>query len=217
VSHHNSRIQARRLGDIRFAAGAVLVLAVLAWVVITIQGMAHDMKAKDADVAALAQQVRDLGGKPVAGPSGSPGKAGATGSPGAKGDTGATGDTGPTGSPGPSGSPGKNGATGSAGPTGEPGPVGATGPTGPVGPTGATGPQGETGPAGPQGEKGDKGDTGDTGPAGPNCPDGYSPQVPAWDPNALVCMKDGTGQQPGGSGTSSPQAAGLDPSRRQYV
>lgn len=212
MSAHSSHVQARRRADLWFALGVVIALSVLAWVVITIQGMAHDMKAKDADVAALAQQVRDLGGKPVAGPSGSPGKAGATGSPGAKGDTG---NTGPAGSPGPSGSPGKNGATGSPGPTGKPGPVGATGP---VGPTGATGPQGATGPTGPQGEKGDKGDTGDTGPAGPNCPTGYSLQAPKWDPDALVCTKDGTGQQPGnGNNTPSPQAAGLDPSRRQYV
>lgn len=200
-----------RRGDGLTIVGAILLGAVLAWILLTVQALTSDMRAKDADIAALAQQVKGLGATPVAGPSGSPGKAGATGSRGQKGDTG---ETGPSGPPGPSGLPGKTGATGSPGPVGasgaagQPGAVGATGPAGPAGPAG---PQGEAGPAGPQGEKGDQGDP------GPSCPDGYSPQVPAWDPNALVCMKDGTGQQPGNSDTPSPQAKALDPQRRQYA
>jgi hypothetical protein len=132
------------------------------------------------------------------GPSGPPGKAGTDGAAGPTGEPGGTGDSGP---------PGAVGATGAAGP---PGPEGAQGPVGPAGPAGPVGPQGE---AGPQGERGE---TGEQGPAGPDCPDGYSLQAPQWDPDALVCRRDSVPSD-GGSGTpSSPLAAGLDPSRRQY-
>lgn len=113
-----------------------------------------------------------------------------------------------TGSPGPSGSPGAAGADGS---DGEPG---AGGVPGAVGPTGPPGVQGEQGVPGVQGERGEKGDAGERGPAGASCAEGYSWQVPSYDPDALVCRKDGApdpSEEP-----SSPLAAGLDPSRRQY-
>lgn len=161
------------------------------------------------DVRALRQQVKAKGGTPVA-----PDPAKAVPSlsaraevpvpiPGPAGPSGAAGSVGPTGAAGQPGSPGANG---SAGPTGA---AGAIGPSGPAGPSGAAGQQGEQGPAGPQGPQGDqgpKGDTGETGPAGPSCPDGYSLQAPAWDPNALVCEKD---TAPASPSPSNPESAVL--------
>jgi hypothetical protein len=118
------------------------------------------------------------------------------------------GPQGDPGTPGPSGSPGKDGSDGAAGAAGQPGTAGVTGPPGPAGPPG---PQGEPGPAGPQGEQGA---TGERGPAGPSCPDGYSLQAPSYDPDALVCRKDGA-PDPQPSSSGGPLAMGLDP-RRQY-
>jgi hypothetical protein len=120
---------------------------------------------------------------------------------------------GPSGPPGPSGKPAPT-VTGPPGASGQPGAT-VTGPPGPQGVPGesVTGPPG---PAGPQGERGEKGDTGATGPAGQSCPDGYSWQAPSYDPDALVCRKDGA-PDPGGSKSPSPQAAGLDPQRRVYA
>jgi hypothetical protein len=206
VSAHSSPAAARRRADLWFALGVVIALAALAWVVITMQQLSNDLRTANDARDLLAAQVQKLGGKPVAGPPGSRGEAGKTvvGPRGPKGDRG---DPGPSGPPGPSGSPGKTGATGSpgivgaSGSAGEPGAAGATGPAGP---------QGEAGPAGPQGPAGADGKDGQT------CPDGYSLQAPSYDPDALVCRKDDA-PQPGGSDTPSPQAAALDPSRRQYV
>lgn len=128
--------------------------------------------------------------------------------PGPRGPQGEPGSPGPSGAPGslgPSGTPGRNGKGGAAG---EPGAAGATGPPGPEGPAGPTGPQGEPGPEGPQGER---------GPAGPPCPDGYSLQAPAYDPDALVCRKDGAPQPSDGSESGGGLLSmGLDPNRRQY-
>lgn len=127
------------------------------------------------------------------------------------------GPAGPAGSPGPSGAPGKNGTPGSPGATGVPG---AAGPTGPAGPAGPQGEQGPAGPAGPQGERGEKGNTGEQGPAGPACPDGYSLQAPSYDPDALVCRKDGAPDPAPGNGNGNgggSLALGLDPQRRQYA
>lgn len=119
------------------------------------------------------------------------------------------GDPGEPGSPGPSGSPGKNGVDGSPGASGAPG---AVGPTGPAGPAGPTGPQGEPGPAGPQGEPGRDGSDGQT------CPDGYHLEAPSWDPDALVCRKDGSSQPPsnGNGNGGGILSMGLDPQRRDY-
>lgn len=120
------------------------------------------------------------------------------------------GPEGAPGSPGPTGSPGQNGTdgVGSAGPTGAAGTDGAAGPPGPAGP------QGDPGPAGPQGEQGPPGADGQDGRDGQTCPDGYSLQAPADDPDALVCRRDGAPDpEPSSSG---PLAAGLDPTRRQY-
>jgi outer membrane murein-binding lipoprotein Lpp len=89
------------------------------------------------------------------------------------------------GPPGPKGDPGKPAPTITPSP-GASGAVGATGPQGPQGVPGA-----DSTVPGPQGPQGEKGDTGERGPAGPACPDGYSLQAPSYDPDALVCRKDG--------------------------
>jgi hypothetical protein len=220
VRAHSRRANERRRADILYAAGAAIGLFILAWIVITMQQLGHNLQTANEARDALARQVEQLGEKPVAGPPGSRGQPGTVGPEGPKGDpgepgpagpAGATGPPGPSGSPGPSGAPGTSGANGSDGAAGDPG---AAGPTGPAGPAGPAGPQGDPGPAGPQGEKGDKGDPGEQGPAGPACPDGYSLQAPSYDPDALVCRKDGAPQpeQP----SDKPTALALDPNRRQY-
>jgi len=105
--------------------------------------------------------------------------------------------------PGPQGPKGDKGDPGKAAPTitPVPGPSGAVGATGPQGPQGEPGADSTVpGPQGPQGEKGDRGDP------GPACPDGYRLQAPSWDPDALVCRRDGAADP---SPTQEPQSKGL--------
>lgn len=207
------RAEARRWrrGDALVVVGAVALGAVLAWIVLTVSGLTRDLRAETARGDALAQQVRGLGGTPVAGPSGSPGEPGES----VTGPKGEKGERGEPGSPGESGSPGKTGATGASGAPGAMGPSGLPGPVGPTGPAGPQGVQGEQGAMGPQGERGEKGDTGAQGPSGASCEDGYSWQTPSWDPDARVCRRDGA-PDPGES--PSPSAGGaLDPRRMQYA
>jgi hypothetical protein len=161
------------------------------------------------DVRALRAQVKARGGTPVAP---DPSKAVPSLSARAEVPVPIPGPQGPAGSPGPSGSPGSSGAAGAAGSAGSPGAVGPTGPAGPVGPTG---PQGAQGPAGPAGQNGADGAAGRDGQDGQTCPDGYSLQAPSYDPDALVCRRDGA-PNPSGSPSPTPLAAGLDP-RRKYV
>lgn len=206
---HSSLAKARLRADVLFAVAAAIGLAVLAWVVLTIQGLGRDLRTANDARDALARQVQQLGEKPVAGPPGSRGEPGesVTGPPGPQGEVGPSGPPGPSGSPGKAG---KDGVAGQVGATGEPGAVGATGPAGPAGPPG---PQGEPGPAGLQGPAGEDGQDGQT------CPDGYSLQAPSWDPDALVCRRDGTPQpdEPGnGNSNGGLLAMGLDPQRRDY-
>jgi hypothetical protein len=164
------------------------------------------------DVRALRAQVKARGGTPVAP---DPSKAVENlpdraevpvpipGPPGPKGDPG---------SPGAPGSPGSSGKDGSAGTPGSNGSPGAVGPTGPAGPQG---PQGDPGPAGPAGQDGKDGADGRDG---QTCPDGYSLQAPSWDPDALVCRKDGAPQPDPGNGSGNGLLGlGLDPQRRQYA
>ena len=201
-----------------FLGGAVLL------VYVRVQAESHraDQLADEADlrgaavstlagdVRALRAQVKAKGGTPVA-----PDPAKAVdnlpdraavpvpipGPPGPKGDPGSPG------SPGPSGSPGGNGRDGSAG---QPGTNGAPGEPGAVGPTGPAGPQGDPGPAGPQGPPGADGKDGQT------CPTGYSLQAPAYDPDALVCRKDGAPQPSKQGGGLLSLSMALDP-RRKYT
>jgi hypothetical protein len=123
---------------------------------------------------------------------------------------GPTGATGPRGAEGEKGDPGATGTPGVA-VTGAPGPAGPRGETGPVGPAGPTGP---SGPAGPQGDPGPAGEDGTDGQA---CPDGYSLQAPAYDPDALVCRRDSTPSDTSPDGRASLLSLGLDPTRRQYA
>ncbi|MFJ8784947.1 collagen-like protein [Streptomyces sp. NPDC102476] len=159
------------------------------------------------DVRALRQQVKAGGETPVAP---DPTKAVANLPARAEVPVPIPGPPGPSGSPGVTGTPGKNGADGSPGAAGEPGAAGPTGPAGAQGEPGPAGPQGEPGPAGPAGPAGADGKDGQA------CPAGYSWQAPADDPDALVCRKDGA-PDPEPSESPSSLAAGLDPSRRQYV
>lgn len=197
-----------RRGDVLAVTGALLLGAAVAWILLSIQAMNRDLESKDSAIAALSQQVRDLGGKPVAGPRGKRGEPGLA----VTGPAGPQGAAGPSGPAGPSGAPGKNGKDGAVGASGKPGTVGAAGPAGP------SGPQGEQGVAGPVGPQGEQGPRGEQGPAGPACPDGYSLQVPDWDPDSLVCRRDSAPDPSDGPGKSGGlRSVALDPQRRQYT
>ncbi|WP_078899080.1 MULTISPECIES: collagen-like protein [Streptomyces] len=138
---------------------------------------------------------------PIPGQKGDPGRPGQDGSPGADGEPGTDGPPGDDGAPG---TPGEDGAPG------EPGTDGAQGPAGPEGPQGAQGPPGQQGPQGEQGPRGEQ------GPPGPDCPDDYSLQAPSWDPDALVCRRDGAPQPSPDDGSPLALAVALGPNRRQY-
>lgn len=208
---HQEATQYRRRIDILFAFTMVVGLALVALLLIWVQGLANSLKVSNDARDALARQVEQLGAKPVAGPPGSRGEPGesVTGPPG---PTGPRGPSGPSGRPGEDGRDGKNGTDGASGQdgvsvTGSPGTDGVQGPAGPAGPLG---PQGEPGPAGPAGADGQNGADGKDG---QTCPEGYSLQAPSYDPDALVCRKDGA-PEPTPSPTS--QTIALDPQRRVY-
>ncbi|MFB7594278.1 collagen-like protein [Streptomyces sp. NPDC056160] len=127
---------------------------------------------------------------------------------------------GPAGPRGPQGEPGKAAPTitpspGPSGASGAPGEPGATvtGPAGPPGPTGPAGAPGKDGTDGTDGKNGTDGNDGQT------CPDGYTLQVPSWDPDALVCRHDGAPQPsaPSPSPTSSQLLLGLPAERRRIA
>ncbi|MFH8369208.1 collagen-like protein [Streptomyces sp. NPDC018031] len=120
---------------------------------------------------------------------------------------------------GPAGTPGQDGADGRDGETGAPGETGADGADGmdgeqgvqgPAGPPGDTGPQGPAGPPGPAGADGQDGRDGTDGRDGQVCPDGYSLQPPADDPDALVCRRDGAPAPDPTPSTPTGQPALLD-------
>ncbi|MCX5158068.1 collagen-like protein [Streptomyces sp. NBC_00264] len=196
MRRHKSVGAERRRSDLVFALAAAVALAGFAFLVVTMQGLAHDLRTANEARDALAQQVERLGESPVAGPSGSRGQPGASvvGPPGPQGGQGEPGPIGPTGPVGPSGSPGADGKDG-ASVVGSPGPTGAPGTDGQsvVGPAG---PKGDTGPAGPPGTDGKNGTDGRDGKSGQTCPDGYSLQVPPDDPDALVCRRTGAATPP---------------------
>lgn len=203
------------------ALTGVIVAVFLGWLAFQVVDLSRDLRSANDARDALARQVQGMGGTPVAGPPGSRGEPGksVTGPPGPQGKPGPTGPAGPpgpSGVPGEAGTDGEDGATGKAGASGqdgepgEPGEPGAAGPTGVPGPAGPPGPQGEPGPAGPEGPAGER------GPAGPACPEGYSVQRPSWDPDALVCRRDGAPSDDGPSPSPSSAMLSLDPQRRQY-
>ncbi|GAA2673942.1 hypothetical protein GCM10010400_40120 [Streptomyces aculeolatus] len=219
---HVSRDQIQRRKDIAFAVAVLVSIGLFMLLVVWVQNLAGDLRDANRDRDALAAQVERLGGTPVAG---DPGKAGERGEPGAAGTDGAAGSKGDKGAPGEKGEPGADGKRGGAGPDGPagqpgepgedgaPGAAGANGTDGAAGPTGAQGPQGEKGDPGAQGAQGPRGEQGLPGPA---CPTGYSLQAPAWDPDALVCRRDGAPADDGPGNGQGPLALALDPNRRQY-
>jgi type II secretory pathway pseudopilin PulG len=93
--------------------------------------------------------------------------------------------------PGPPGPKGDKGDPGRAAPTITPSP----GASGAAGAAGAQGPQGVPGAdstvPGPSGPPGRDGRDGVDGKDGQTCPDGYHLEAPSYDPDALVCRRDG--------------------------
>lgn len=148
--------QQNRRGDLLAVLLAVAVGALLAWVIYSVQGLTDDLRTANQARDALAHQVQQLGGKPVAGPPGSRGEPG----PAGVGPSGAPGAQGVPGRPGASGAPGKPGAKSTVpGPAGSPG-AGSTVP----GPQGVQGvPGAESTVPGPKGDKGDPGVAGQDG------------------------------------------------------
>jgi hypothetical protein len=148
-----SRVETRkrhRRGNLIAAVAIVLAAGALAAVVTGFLVMSRNLETERHRNDLLAAQVEQLGGTPVAGPTGA---------------TGVVGPPGPAGPPGPSGAPGKAAPTITPrpGPTGPPGPSGAPGadstvpgPTGPAGPPGqdATGAPGQDGEDGTDGKDG---------------------------------------------------------------
>ncbi|GAA0637157.1 hypothetical protein GCM10009535_11830 [Streptomyces thermocarboxydovorans] len=213
-----------RRGDILAVTGALVIGGAFAWIVLSVQGLTHELHTANQARDALAAQVQRLGESPVAGPPGSRGEPGQSvrGPKGDPGDPGEPGDSGEPGSPGPSGSPGQPGQAGEDGEPGQPGPPGAPGSdgepgaNGEAGEPGPQGPQGDPGPAGPQGPAGER------GPAGPP-PSGWTFEYRG---TTYECTPDGDGStrytcRPsdggGGGGLPLPLAAGLDPHRREYL
>ncbi|WAL94011.1 collagen-like protein [Streptomyces sp. Je 1-369] len=193
----------------------VLLALLVAYIWWQTSQVSRDLHNANSARDQLARQVERMGGTPIAGPPGSRGEPGQS-RPGSRGPAGDAGEPGPTGASGRPGEDGKDGAAGKQGAdgVGEDGADGAAGTPGADGAAGPPGPQGEPGQAGPEGPAGKDGADGERGPAGPSCPDGYSLQAPASDPDALVCRRDGAPQpEPGDPG---PETAALDPARRQY-
>ncbi|MGW3428868.1 collagen-like protein [Streptomyces melanosporofaciens] len=123
------------------------------------------------------------------------------------------GPRGSAGSPGRAGRDGDSGTPGSPGPSGKPGTAGADGAAGQQGVQGEPGPAGPQGPAGPPGADGQDGRDGADGKDGQTCPAEYHLEAPSWDPDALVCRKDGAPQPEPTDGPSTPAA--LAPDRRR--
>ncbi|MEV5983383.1 collagen-like protein [Streptomyces sp. NPDC052114] len=147
------------------------------------------------------------------GSDGKPGAKGSRGEGGQQGEQGEQGEAGAPGEPGPTGAPGVNGQDGKDGRDGKDGAQGQAGPTGPAGSSGTNGDAGSTGPAGPAGPQGERGPKGEAGDPGPSCPDGYSLQQPAGDPDALVCRR--TGGTPTAPAPALTLLAALPPHRRR--
>lgn len=171
-----------------YTLGVLAVVAALSWVQFSIKSLGNELEQTRSDNAALANQVRSLGGQPVA-----------EGKPGARGDQG---PTGPRGIQGIQGPPGIQGPRGPIGVTGQ-SPQCLIEPTRCVGPKGADGSQGVQGPQGPQGDTGTTGETGDQGVPGVDGKDGTdgAPGVDGKDGAAgqdgrgiksVTCQPDGT-------------------------
>lgn len=165
------------------------------------------------DVRALRAQVKARGGTPVAP---DPSKAVSNLPDRTAVPVPIPGPSGPAGSPGASGAPGRDGSSGANGSDGTPGTDGSPGVAGPAGPQGEQGVPGQAGPAGPAGQDGKDGVDGQDGRDGQTCPDGYSLQAPSYDPDALVCRKDGAAQ-PSPASSSAALSLAWAATRRQYA
>lgn len=139
-----------RRGDSLAIFGAIVLGGVMAWILLSVQGLQDDLRTSNDARDALAQQVESLGEKPVGGPPGSRGEPGKA----------AVGARGPSGPPGPSGkaAPTITPKPGPAGPSGAPGADSTVpGPTGPAGQNGADGTDGQDGQNGSDGQDGSNG------------------------------------------------------------
>ena len=74
-----------RRGDFLAVLGALVVGAVLAWVIISLLALQHELRTSNDARDALAAQVQQMGGTPVAGTPGSRGEIGPSGEPGTPG------------------------------------------------------------------------------------------------------------------------------------
>lgn len=217
---HAQPLLVRRWRSLMLAA-VLLVLSgaiVLVWLRIDAEARRADELAAEAgrrgdavttlaeDVRILRKQVKAEGGTPAAP---DPSRA-VDDLPDRVGDPvlvrGPRGPQGPSGKPAPTitPSPGRQGAPGADSTV--PGPPGAD--------STVPGPSGPPGPAGQDGKDGTDGKDATT-----QCPDGYTWQAPADDPDALICRRAGAPppEQPDPADSTPPTAAGLDPQRRQYA
>ena len=224
TSVNGRRTSARRRADVWFALAALGGVAALAWVFITMQQLAGDLREANEARDALAGQVQELGEKPIAGPPGSRGESvvgprGPRGPEGDRGGSGPSGKPGDTGRDGRAGGDGDDGRSGPAGGDGPPGDPGDDGSPGARGEPGQSGPRGEQGPAGERGERGPAGERGERGPAG-SPPSSwtfthggvtYTCTPTSSGSTAYSC--EPTGGEPDDDGLLS---LGLDPSRRTY-
>ncbi len=137
------------IGGVSTGVLAAIILAISA----DTQRTRSHVQANEVAIAALAEQVKALGGEPVVQPNQLTPGSNVVVVPGPAGPRGIDGKDGAAGEPGAPGLAGPSGAQG------EPGVPGA-GEAGPVGPSGPAGPQGEPGPAGAQGEPGPEGPPG---------------------------------------------------------
>jgi hypothetical protein len=137
------------------AAAAVAMFGATAFLAIQFVDLSRDLDTANVARDALARQVQQMGGTPVAGSPGSRGSTGPAGEKGEKGDQGVPGKPAPTltPSPGPSGAsgaPGRPGADSTVpGPSGSPGQPGADSTV--PGPSGAPGADGRDGADGKDG------------------------------------------------------------------
>ncbi|MEU4916857.1 MULTISPECIES: collagen-like domain-containing protein [Streptomyces] len=215
-----------RRGDVLAIAAALALGTAFAWIILSVQALREDLHTANAARDALAEQVLQLGEKPVAGEPGDRGAPGRT----------VVGPAGAQGPPGPVGPPGLPGAS----ITGPPGPVGPSstvpGPAGQdaVGEAGPPGPAGSPGPAGPPGPAGQDGTDGTDGQAGADGRDGQPPtgwtytdpqgttytctRAPDFDPTAprYTCTTTAPAPGPGPAPSpSAPNTIALAPERRR--
>lgn len=81
-------LHSRRRGDLAALAVMLVASALLAWILLTLLHMGAELTSQEQARDALARQVQQMGGEPVAGP------------PGSRGDPGTAGPAGPPGDPG---------------------------------------------------------------------------------------------------------------------